>query len=188
MAAPLTNYHINASHLMQVSSVLSNLKLQSGCVHLSILDALRMRTLYDRVDAAGFDWQQASEVVQKQDQLTIGVNELSVQDQASSYLQDQLNKIMKDTQCAHGSASPLRTIIVVSREQRFPVDTKIQRTVPQNPDDTRFFYFRIGRISYASDSLFEMLKPEKPRRFDIRDAGDLRKALSKLISDLEELR
>jgi hypothetical protein len=184
--AAAINYPVYSLHLLQVASVLSNLRPPKGCVRVSMLDTLRMKTLFDREDAESFDWQRASEVVAKQDQVTINASLLRSRTKASAYLLDVLLKIMADSGCASGAEPPLIVIIVVSRELLFAEHTRIERVIPLNPASTRFFYFSVAsNIVNMGDDLFKMLKPAKPQRYFIMEPRLFRNALAALISSLE---
>jgi hypothetical protein len=49
-------------YVLQLSSVLSRLKPRDGSVRVSILDILQTQSLFDRKDAANFDWRVAQEL------------------------------------------------------------------------------------------------------------------------------
>ena len=182
------DYKENASRAMQISSVLSHLGLSSGCVRVSILDISRMKTLFDREDAASFDWQKASEIVLKQDWHVIDSDILRSQTQISAFLFDRLNRILQDDTHAAGARPPLKAVILVSCELPFAANTIIEDVVPQDPSVTRFFYFCINASSDVSDDLVKMLRRAKPRRFLIEWPPSFRKSLAALLRSLETIR
>jgi len=171
---------------LQASSVLSHLLLEKGCVRVTILDALRMKTLFDREDATNFDWQHAMQVFMEQERAVIDLGTLGSRTQASAYLDDVFQKILDEGACAPGEESPLRIVIVVGGGSfEFPKHTSVQQIVPQDPASVRFFYFRYTDI-WLSDDLLDMLKRTKPQKFFIDQPLVFRKALAELISDLEK--
>jgi hypothetical protein len=189
-------YSQYSSSVLQASSVLSHLELSKGSVRVTLLDALRMKTIFNRVDAVDFDWQQAIEVFKDQERAVIDIGTLGLQTQASAYLLDEFQKILEDSACGPGAESPLKIVIVVSGGWlKFAKDTRIHQIEPQDPDAVRFFYFNTYTYGESvGDQLYKMLKRTKPRRFLFddplfsRDPLLFRKALASLISDLEKLK
>jgi len=180
------NYLMNSSYMLQAGSVLTNLGLNKGCMRITIVDVLSMKTLFDRKEAKDFDWHDAGEVVGRQNRFTIDVDRLSSYTRASAYFHAKLSEILEDNSCVSGKNTPSRIVIVVSNQQVFPENTDIIPVIPQNPESTRFYYFCINNNAYISGDVNEMLKPAEPKRFMIRGPLDFRKALSNLILDLEK--
>ncbi len=183
--APVHRYkaHVNSMEILRASSVLSHLKLQKGKVRVSILDTLRMTTLFDREDAADFDWQRASEVMAKQNPDTIANDLLGSQTEASGYLFGKLSAIMEDDGCASEGERPLKIVIIVSSQLRFPKDTIIQKVPRQDPASIQLIYFPLS--DYMKDDLLKMLKPAKPQVY-LRGSRPFRRMLADLISYLEK--
>jgi hypothetical protein len=179
------NYQLHTMHLLQISSVLSHLHLQNGRVRITILDTLRMKTLFAREDAAGFDWRSTSEILAKQDQASIEARVLSSQTNTSAYLLDRLKESMKGNGLSAENQDPFKVVIIVGSGLQFPEHTRIQRVILEHPDSTRFFYFCVGLGS--NDDLAKMLKPTKPRQFQILEPRAFRNALADFISALEKL-
>ncbi len=178
---------LNSSQTLQVSSVISHLRLDNGCIRVSILSALRMKTFFDREDAAYFDWQRAREVVSKQSQITIDAGALSLQ-APCDYLLNELNKILEDGDSAPGTESPVKIVIIVSRNLLFAEHTSVRPIVLHRPSSTRFFYFRLTNNIPVYDDLLKMLKPTKARRFFVLEPRSFREALGFLISNLEKIK
>jgi hypothetical protein len=178
---------VTSTDILQVASVLSHLGLRKGRVRVSIVDPLWMKTLFNREDAAVFDWQRASQVVEMRDPDTIDIGLLVSQMQASAYLVDKLHEILKDDACAPGTESPLKIVIVVSTYMVFAKQTAIRQIVPQDPASVRFFHFRIPKGIPADDDLYKMLKPTNPQTVTVAGGLSFRKDLAVLISRLENL-
>ena len=177
---------VTSTDILQAASVLSNLGLRKGRVRVTIVDPLWMKTLFDREDAAVFDWQRASQAVEMSDPDTIDIGLLVSKMQASSYLADQLNEILSDDACAPATESALKIVIVVSTHMVFAKQTVIQQIVPQDPAFVRFFHFRIPKGVPADDDLCKMLKPANPQTMTVAGGLSFRKELAALISRLEK--
>ena len=178
--------HANSIVILRVSSVLSHLDLRKGKIRVSILDTLRMKTLFDREDASSFDWQLAGKALTQQDHFTIAKNLIGSQTEASSYLSGKLSKILEDDACAPEAESPLKIVIVVSSEMQFAKDTRIGKVIPQDPASVRFIYFPLSY--YMKDDLLTMLKPTKPRVYMHPSRQRLRSMLADVIVYLEKLK
>jgi hypothetical protein len=175
-----------SKHILQVASVLSHLGVRKGRVRVSIVDALRTKTLFNREDAADFDWQRASRSLKTETPSTIDIDLLASQTQASAYLYDTLQEILEDNACASGTELPLKIVIVVSTDMVFPEDTPIRQIVLPNRDSVRFFYFKIPKGIPANDDLHKMLEKTKPKAFTVRNGSSFRMDLADLISRLEK--
>jgi hypothetical protein len=183
------NRNPKSSDIVRISSVLSHLGLRKGCIRVTVLDALRMETFFDRQDAADFDWTRAGKLISQQNPTTIEASRLGSQDQASSYVQEKLQRILEDDGCVSAAESSAKIVIVVSRDIEFlAAHARIERVLPPNPASTRFFYFQVADSIYREDDLLKMLKRAKPRQFLIMDSFAFRKSLAALITNLEKLK
>jgi hypothetical protein len=183
---------VKSSDILQVSSVLSHLGLRSGRIRVSMVDTLRMQSFFDREEASAIDWQRVRESLEKRDPFTINANMLGSQTQTSAYLHNKLRKILEDDACANATETPLRIVMVVSRDTLFAERTRLRpvlaQIAPQDPASVRFFYFCLTEPGKADDDLFMMLKRTKPQRFLILDPQSFRTTLASLISSLEQLK
>jgi hypothetical protein len=176
---------MQSSSILNISSVLSNLGLRNGRVRVTILDALEMKTLVYREDAAGFDLQGKIRLVARQNPDTIDIDSLASQTQASAYLFDTLHEILKDDACVPDKESPLKIVIVVSTDMVFAKHTPIRQIAPQDPASVLFFHFRT-RFIPAADDLSKMLKTTNCKAYTVRDGSSFREDLADLISRLEK--
>jgi hypothetical protein len=178
-----------SSDIVRIASVLSHLDLRKGCIRVTITDTLRMKTFFDRDDAADFDWPRAGELISKQNPATIEASRLGSQDQASAYLLEKLNRILEDDACDSAGESSRKIVIVVSRNIEFLAEhARIEQVIPRNPASVRFFYIKVTEGIYKEDDLLKMLKPANPRQFLVLDSFAFRKSLAALISSLEKLK
>ena len=172
----LFSTNIWASYILTRASDRSHLRLRSGQVRVSILDPLRQKTLFDRENAADFDWQRAGEMVAKQDPDTVGIDLLGSERGSGNYLHGKFQGILEDGACSPGTESPLKIVIVVGNEMRFAKHTAVPQLDPQDPGSAQFLYFCYG--DYRYDDIFKILKRTKPQRYT---------SLEDLISYIEKL-
>jgi hypothetical protein len=180
-----------SSHILRVASVLSHLGLLNGRIRVSIIDALRMKTLVDRRDAAGFDWQGAHRLIARQNAGTIDAGLLAQETQNFNYLLDTLREIVEDNNCAPDAKSALKIVILISGSMQLPeranVRQAIRPTLWSSRSPARFYCFISGDPGY--DDLSRMLKQMKPQPEMLFswDSLAFRKALAYLISVFEKL-
>jgi hypothetical protein len=205
-----SDYSPHPASLPEYSTFFSHLKLSSGSIRVSILDALRMTTFADRENAIGYNWGRTIKNVSEQDSDTVDASALDPK-KASGYLVDQVQKVLNDAG-GHVAGSPLRIVIIVSRKMPFPEIQKI--VIPQNSASTQFFYFQedlhrraahyeivrppvlstpafVGETQKnvsLNDNLYQMLKSTNLKRFVVSDRSSFLKSLSVLISEIEKLR
>jgi hypothetical protein len=172
--------------ILEMASVLSHLAVRKGRVRVSIVDPLRIKTIFNREDAASFDWQQASQFAKTKPPLTVDIDQLAARTQASAYLRDKLEEILEDNECPSGTETSLKAVIVVGTDMVFAENTPIRHIFAQDQDAVRFFYFKIPKGIPADDDLPKMLKETKPKAFTVRDGFSFRKDLADLISRLEK--
>jgi hypothetical protein len=173
-------YDFEVGRLLQAGDLLARLGLQSGCVRVSAVDALRMKTVLDRTDENKMDWARFEGRVLKFDQDTVDVSVLSNRKGPAQFMRRYLDELSADTSgCASGGT---HYIIVVTHEVPFPA--KDERLAAADGERARFYYLynRIG--SNFGDDLADLLKPVKPERLSFDSPRDLRKALAKIVSDL----
>lgn len=180
---------VKSSDILRIASVLSHLRLQNGCIRISIMDALRTETFFDRENAADFDWTRAGERLSKQNAATIAVSNLSSQDQAPAYLNGKIKAILESDSCPSAGESAARIVIFLGRDVEFPgSNVKVEPLEPPNPAPARFFYFQVTEGVYKNDDILKILKLVKPQKFVILDSFMFRKSLAAVITSLEKLK
>lgn len=180
-----------SSHILRIASVLSHLKLNSGQVRVSILDALRMKTLLYRRDAAGFDWKGSSRLVERQNPDVIDVDFLDPKAKGADYLFNAIRKIGNDVSCAPKENSPIKILILISGDMALPWHTpdpeEIHQALMQEESAAHILFFIAG--SDQNNYLKKMLTKMEPETqiFSTLDPRIFRETLASLISRLEAI-
>jgi hypothetical protein len=188
-------HYSNPLYILQAASVLSHLGLQNGRIRVSLLDALQVKTVFNRKNADTINLQDTGrDFLYRQNSQTIDYGTIKAQTEASAYLLDLLNKIMKEDECTLKAKSPEKIVIVISGPMKFAERTPVMqfnpREVTQNGTPVHFFYFLIPNsltLGSSDDDLNEMLAPAEPQIFTVRDSRSFRTALATFISQLESL-
>jgi hypothetical protein len=183
-----------SNNILELSSVLSRLKLHNGCVHITIMDSLAMRLFYNREDAAGFNWQSARDFISKQDQDTVDARMLGSKT-PYSFFHEKLDEILNDQTCAPGTEPPLKIVMVATRELKTPSYSSGRQSLPMRPDFTNFQYYYRGIDPNGNDSKMLASRLRKISKSWPREgllypdnAVSFRKVLASLISSIENLK
>jgi hypothetical protein len=176
-----TNPGILQPMLLRMASVISHFQLSNGCVRVTLLDMSRMKTLIDRQDAAGFDWQSASELLKKENQDKIDVGLLESGNAPWEFLGSRLKEIAESGGCETETEVPLKVIVFVAPFDKLPEKTDIRPVHLKNDSSVRIFTIGI----YGND-LSAIIKGIRPQAFPIGDGLEFRRTLASLISALEK--
>lgn len=185
---PLRIYRLNTGRLLQISNLLGHLRMKNGCVHLGVLDTMRMQTVLEPVDAESINWAKFEETIRKLDRNTIEIGKLETRNNASAFFRDSMADIMSESgPCDDGDAQPLHVILIaVSSGLQFPSGTRIEYVKPQKDCKCRIYYLRPqSGLPEVEDDLEKMLKPIKPHRFTPASPLAFRRELASLISEIE---
>ena len=181
-------YRRNIGRLLQISNLLGHLQVTNGCVHLGVLDAMRMQTLLEPVDADSINWNEFEETIRKLDRNTIEIAKLETRNNASAFFRDSLVDLMSESgPCEFGAAQPVHVILIaVSSGLQFPSGTRIENVRPENDCKCRIYYLRPqSGMPELEDDLEKMLKPLKAHRLSPSSPLEFRRQLAALISDIE---
>ncbi len=179
---PIPSYDLEVGRLLQVGKLLARVAPQAGCVRVSAVDALRMKTMLNRTNEKKMDWPRFEEQIGKFEQDTIDVGVLTNKKGPAQFMRRYLDDLSADSQaCGAGAA---HYIVVVSHEVPFPAkDDKLPEV---DRERARFYYLSSQAGGGMGDDLNDLLKPVKPERLSFNNPRDFRKALAKIAADLKE--
>jgi hypothetical protein len=146
--------------IMQTASILSHLKLRDGNVRITVVDAFRVKTFFDRVNAADFDLKKAQEMVMKQNLNEVSIDDLNAYGKNAAFIKDKLQEIANDP-CSSKAQTPLRIIILVNGQMKFPQQWNFPQFKLPAPDETKLFYIRYGE--YGEDDIYKIIKDANPK-------------------------
>jgi hypothetical protein len=178
------------SALMGAVSVLSQLNPNNGCVRVSAIDILHLEETRDRELAdPEIDWKEVRDAIRKnRDQTTVDVRTLKGRQQARDFFRHFLERVISDKNgCGDGVVPQDRAVIVVSDSLMFPHGTYAEGVSASNQQGSKFFHLKISTRGIASwDQVGGMLSELHPRKFNVADPKDFRRALAEIIKDLEK--
>ncbi len=178
---PIPSYDLEVGRLLQVGSTLARFAPQAGCVRVSAVDALRMKTMLDKADVKTVDWPRFEEQIRRLDQDTVDVTVLTNKKGPAQFTRNFLDTLSADSPpCGNGGR---HYVIIVSHELPFP--SKDGKLADADRERARFYYI-YGQTGLGfGDDLGDLLKPVKPERLSFNSPRDFRKALAKIVSDLK---
>jgi hypothetical protein len=179
-AAFLSNSSVFQPQLLRMASVISHFQLSNGCIRVTLLDISRTKTLFDREDAASFDWQSASELLQRENQDKVDVRQLESRIAPFEFLRNRLKEIAESDGCETETEVPLKIIFFVAFD-KLPEKMDIRPANLKNYSSVRIF-----TIGFLENDMSAIIKGIKPQRFSMMNGFEFRKDLASLISILEK--
>lgn len=170
--------------VLQTSSVLSRFAVSDGCVLVSAVDPLHVRTVHPPKPASSIDWPEFQSGIEKLDQNTIDAKVLQDHKAPGRYLHDYLEKLSSEASCVDKPATT-HVVIVVGTALDLPEFNKDMRLSGAAAERARFYYFVPDANSAYPDDINKILKSSKTRRFDFTTPEELRSRIAQLIRDLK---
>ena len=148
-----------------------------------------MRTILDRVDADDLNWDIVQRSMTHLDPFTIDVRALEKRKQVAEFFRRFLMQAASDPAgCGCEIEVPLHVVIVaLARRLQLPRGTRVERVELQAGDECRFNYLLPDQIGpgYGFDDVERILKSLRARRYPLSRPREFRKALAKIILDVE---
>ncbi|MDT8070372.1 MAG: hypothetical protein ROO76_19570 [Terriglobia bacterium] len=176
----IPSYDMEVGRVLQTGNLLARLGLESGCVRVSAVDALRMKTMIDRADEKTLDWVRFEKQIKSFDQDTVDVGVLTNKKGPAQFMRRYLDQLSSDSGACGASAT--HYIVIVTHEVAFPA--KDQKLPAVDRERARFYYL-YSQLGSMGDDLADLLKPVKPERLSFNTPRDLRKAFAKILFDLK---
>lgn len=177
----MPSYDLEVGRLLQVGNLLARLAPQTGCVRVSAVDALRMKTMLAPTNEQKMDWRRFEEQIGKFNQDTVDVGVLTNKKGPAQFMRRYLDDMSADSSSCGAGAS--HYIILVSHEVPFPA--KDEKLPQVDRERAHFYYLSSQAGGGMGDDLNDLLKPVKPGRLSFNTPRDFRKALAKIVSDLK---
>ena len=187
--APDWMYQINAATVTEISRVLSELDLNSGCIRLSALDIPRQELFVDRQDTRNFDWSKIKTAMEAGQRSKIDVHVLASEKKLPSFLGNFLGQLADDPPSCQTppGKSPIRILIVVSDAFIFPNGTEMTRAHPSNAWARSYHLELVPAVGPHWDEINNVLKPLNPARVEVSTPAAFRRVLVELIHELEQI-
>ena len=183
-ATPGSLYRLAAGMTLQAAAVLSQLRLNQGCVRVSAIDLSKLEVVFAPEDPARQDWSKLFQQLEdRNNNDTVSVKALTHRTETADFLADFIRKIAGDRSGCGVDEPTGHAVVFVSREFSFPSGTHDTRFDPQTESGIRYFQVRLKRYGNGDD-LDHFFKPVMARRYDAGSPEQFRDAVAKLVTDL----
>jgi len=175
------DYHVDVGRILQIGNVLSHMQVESGCIRVSAMDALRAKTVLDRSPEDRLDWERFEDQINKFDQNTVDAGVLANRNRPAQYIHKFFEELSADGNACGPNADHI--IVVVSHGLSLPASPRDDRLATVVGERARFYYLQ-NNNGGPGDDLSEILKETKPQRLGFSSAREFRKSFGKLVTEL----
>jgi hypothetical protein len=163
----------------------SQIELEDGSISMTGLDLLRREVVFDQKDFRRLDWVNLRAGFEKAGSAAISADALSKRKENGAFFRDFLDQQLQASSSTDG---PLRVFIVVSGSLIFENGADLAPLQINGDCHCRVYHIRF-RLSPTDvfDQLQNLMKPLRPKTFNVMTAIDLRKALAEVMAELEKL-
>ncbi|MFQ5694680.1 MAG: hypothetical protein ACE5HB_01685 [Terriglobia bacterium] len=186
----------NWANMIRALKPLTELRLTHGTLNVTGVDLNTRRVIFEQQDVTELDWPRLREALSGMNPNMVSVDELQAKKQRAAYFRDLLaerlrsgesQSVAREPARAGAPAPPHRVFIVLSGSMLFPRGSDLEPLQAPAGCDCHLYHLRFPLSFWHEwDELHRVLKPLKPRRFTIRSAMDLRKALGRILSELRQ--
>ena len=166
-------------------AALSQMELTDGTMSITGLDLVRRQILFEQRELRGVNWESLMEALQKAQRPAISAEALQGSKNNGAFFREVLNQRLT-SEPEEGDA--LRVIIVVTSSRLFESGSDLRPLQIEGDCHCRVYYLRFRlNVNDVFDQLEKMMKPLRPRIFNLLSPRDLRKAIAEIIDDLGKL-
>jgi hypothetical protein len=165
-------------------AALSQLDLAEGSMSLTGLDLVRRQVIFEQRDLAAMKWDSLLEAMKRAQGLDISAAALQGSKSNGAFFREFLNdRLTEPTQ----PSDRMRVFIVVASSRLFESGSDLRPLQVEGDCRCRVYYLRFRlNASDVFDQLDKLMKPLRPRIFNLITARDLRKAIAEIVSDLNK--
>ena len=166
-------------------AALSQIDLTRGTLSITGLDLSRRQVLFEQRDFDRVQWDSLSEAMRKAQSPNISAEALQGSKNNGAFFREILNqKLTEDS--VEGDA--MRVVIVVTSSQLFESGSDLRPLQLEGDCNCRVYYLRFRlTLGDVFDQLERLMKPLRPRVFNLLSARDFRKAIAEIVEELERL-
>jgi hypothetical protein len=166
-------------------AALSQMDLAEGSLSIAGLDLMRRQVMFEQRDFQHVEWTSLMEAMKKAQSPDISAEALQGSKNNGAFFREFLNqRLSEDSTVADG----MRVVIVVTSPQLFESGSDLRPLQLEGDCNCRVYYLRFRlNVNDIFDQLEKLMKPLRPRIFNLITARDLRKAIAEIVQDLGKL-
>jgi hypothetical protein len=183
--------------------------VRNGELRTSLFDLTRRQVLFEQARPGGLSWMRLRRSLGEADPNKIDVRALANREQNAQFFVEQVRqRILEPPEPAPDSEKPVRVGIVLSGPMGFDSGQDTHPIEFENTSEFKIYYFRHHilpppqlplmrtrrgmfaappRFQEPLDSLVSLIKPLKPRVFDIYNPEQFRRALDAMLEEIARL-
>ncbi|MBI2956561.1 MAG: hypothetical protein HYY26_04525 [Acidobacteria bacterium] len=161
---------------------------------MTALDLDARQVIFRQDNLAQLDWPRLRQALDEMNPRLVSLDQLAGRKQKGAFFREVLAERLRlacDASAGAAKASrpesPRRVFIVLSSHILFPQGSELRPVDVPAGCRCRVYHLRYQMAQATWDELGKVMKPLKPRRFDLRSPHDLRKALARILADLRKL-
>jgi hypothetical protein len=166
-------------------AALSQMNLTEGALSILGLDLVRRQVMFEQHDFQNVAWESLMEAMKKAQSPDISTQALQGSKNNGAFFREILNqRLTAESQESDG----MRVIVVVTSARLFESGSDLRPLQIEGDCNCRVYYLRFRlNLNDVFDQLERLMKPLRPRTFNLITARDLRKAIAEIVEDLEKL-
>jgi len=166
-------------------AALSQIDLSEGSLSIAGLDLMRRQVMFEQRDFQHVEWASLMDAMKKAQSPDISATALQGSKNNGAFFREFLNqRLSEDPTLADG----MRVVIVVTSPQLFESGSDLRPLQIEGDCNCRVYYLRFRlNMNDVFDQLEKLMKPLRPRIFNLITARDLRKAIAEIVQDLGKL-
>jgi hypothetical protein len=167
-------------------TALGELDLASGSVWVTGLDLLRREIAFPRQEARTVDRLELVETFENVNRSAISLEALVDRSENPAFLRQYLEDRMSEESADDAVQAPMKIFILIAGVMRFEDHPDLSPISLEGPCDCRVYHLRFKqRPQDLFDQVDDILETLDPPTYDIVTARDFRKALGKIVEDLD---
>jgi hypothetical protein len=166
-------------------AALSQIELTDGTISISGLDLVRRQVMFEQRAIRSVNWTSLVEAMKKAQLPAVSAKDLQGAKNDAAFFREILNERLTSDPAER---DPLRVIVVVTSARLFESGSDLQPLQIEGDCHCRIYYLRFRlTVNDVFDQLDKLMKPLRPRIFNLLSARDLRKAIADIVEDLGKL-
>jgi len=165
-------------------AALSQMELMDGSLSITGLDLVRRQVMFEQRNFQSIEWKSLLQAMKKAQSVEVSTEALQGAKNNGAFFREILNERLTTDL----PADSMRVVIVVTSSRLFESGADLRPLQLEVDCNCRLYYLRFRlNVNDVFDQLDDVMKPLRPRIFNLLTARDLRKAIAEIVTDLAKL-
>jgi hypothetical protein len=163
-------------------SALSQLDLAEGSLSITGLDLVRRQVIFEQRQFDNVRWTSFVQAMKKAQSPDVSAKDLQESKNNGAFFREILNQRIT---APASETQGMRVVIVVTSSRLFESGSDLRPLQVEGDCNCRVYYLRFRlNVNDVFDQLEKLMRPLRPRVFNLITAQDLRKAIAQIIDEL----